>query len=124
MKRLDSCSVIVVLLAAAAGCKGDPTADLRTGVRSLALNPDVMFSDAGTTKAFDVEARDQQLNPIATEITVTSTNPAIATVKPDSTVPSADGAHFNFIVTAIAPGQTKLVATASGVSDTASVTVR
>ncbi len=97
MKRLDSCSVIVVLLAAAAGCKGDPTADLRTGVSSLALN---------------------------TEITVTSTDPAIATVKPDSTVPSADGAHFNFIVTAIAPGQTKLVATASGVSDTASVTVR
>ena len=39
-------------------------------------------------------------------------------------VPSADGAQFNFIVTAIAPGQTKLVATASGVSDTASVTVR
>lgn len=123
MKRLELCSVAVVLLAAA-GCKGDPTADLRTGVSSLALNPDVMFIDAGSTKAFDVEPRDQQLNPIAAPVTVTSTNTAIATVVPDSTLTSADGAHFNFIVTGVAKGTTMLVATAAGVSDTATVTVQ
>ena len=47
MKRLDFRSVVVVLLAAAAGCKGDPTADLRTGVSSVSMNPDVMFIDIG-----------------------------------------------------------------------------
>jgi len=123
MKRLDFCSVVVVLLAAAAGCKGDPTADLRTGVNSLALNPDLMFIDEGTTKAFEVVPRDQQLNPVAAQITVTSLDPNVITVAIDTTVPSADNAHFDYVVTAIAPGQTRIVASSGGISDTASVTV-
>lgn len=123
MKRLDLRSVVVVILAAAAGCKGDPTADLRTGVNSLALNPDLMYIDQGTTKGFEVVARDQQLNPVAASVTVTSADQAVVTVAPDNSVPSADGAHFDFVVTAVGAGQTKLVASASGVSDTATVTV-
>ena len=123
MKRLDLRSVVVVILAAAAGCKGDPTADLRTGVNTLALNPDLMYIDQGSTKGFEVVARDQQLNPVAAAVTVTSADEAVVTVAPDTSVPSADGAHFDYIVTAVGPGQTKLVASASGVSDTATVTV-
>jgi len=123
MKRLDFRSVVVVLLAAAGGCKGDPTADLRTGVSQLALNPDLMFIDQGATKPFEVVVRDQQLNPVAADVTVTSLNPSLATVAVDSSVPSADNAHHDFIVTAVAPGVAKLVATAGAVSDTAEVTV-
>ena len=58
MKRLDFRSVVVVLLAAAAGCKGDPTADLRTGVSSISLNPDLMYIDQGATKGLEAVARD------------------------------------------------------------------
>jgi len=123
MKRLDFRSVVVVLLAAAAGCKGDPTADLRTGVSSISLNPDLMYIDQGSTKGLEVVARDQQLNPIATELTVTSADPAIVTVALDSSIPSADGAHFDYIVKAVGPGQTKVIAAAAGVSDSLSVTV-
>ncbi|HEV2672119.1 MAG TPA: hypothetical protein VGU74_13575 [Gemmatimonadales bacterium] len=123
MKRLDFRSVVVVLLAAAAGCKGDPTADLRTGVSSLSLNPDLMYIDQGSSKALEVVPRDQQLNPIASEVTVTSADPAIVTVAIDSAVPSADGAHFDYIVTAVGPGQTKVIASTAGVSDSLTVTV-
>ena len=123
MKRLDFRSVVVVLLAAAAGCKGDPTADLRTGVNSLSLIPDLMFIEEGTTKPFEVIVRDQQLNPVAASVEVTSLSPAIVTVEVDSSVPSADNAHYNFLVDAVGPGQVMLVATAGGVSDTATVTV-
>ncbi len=123
MKRLDFRSVVVVLLAAAAGCKGDPTADLRTGVSSISLNPDLMYIDQGATKGLEVVARDQQLNPIPTAMTVTSADPAVVKVAIDTSIPSADGAHFDFIVTAVAPGLAKVVASANGVSDTAIVTV-
>lgn len=123
MKRLDFRTLVVVLLAAALGCKGDPTADLRTGVSQLALNPDLMFIDQGTTKPFEVVARDQQLNPVAAEVTLTSLDQAVVTVAVDSSVPSADNAHHDFIVTAVSVGQTKIVATSGGVSDTATATV-
>jgi hypothetical protein len=123
MKRLDFCSLVVVLLAAAAGCKGDPTSDLRKGVSQLGLNPDLMFIDSGTTKSFEVVPRDQQLNPVATAVTVTSSDPAIMTVAPDATSPSADNARQSFIVTAVAPGETQLVVTAAGVTSSATVTV-
>jgi hypothetical protein len=123
MKRLDFRSVVVVLLAAAAGCKGDPTADLRTGVSSVSMNPDLMFIDIGASKAFEVVVRDQQLNPVAAEVTVTSSDAAVFTVEADTSVPSADGAHHDFIVNAVGTGQARVRVSAAGVSDSASITV-
>lgn len=123
MKRLDFRSVVVVLLAAAAGCKGDPTADLRTGVNSVALNPDLMFIDEGSTKAFEVVVRDKQLNPVASPVTVTSSDAGVFTVAPDSSVPSADGAHHEFLITAVGTGQAAVRVSAGGVSDSATITV-
>lgn len=123
MKRLDFRSVIVVLLAAAAGCKGDPTSELRTGASQLALNPDLMFIDEGDKKPLEVTIRDQQLNPVAGTVQVASTNAAVFTVAPDTVATSADLANYNFNVTAVAPGQAKLVATSGGISDTATITV-
>lgn len=123
MKRLDFRMVGVVLLAAAVGCEGDPTADLRTGVNSLSLIPDLMFIEQGTSKPFEVIVRDQQLNPVAASVEVTSLSPTVVTVEVDESVPSADNAHHNFLVDAIGPGQAMLVATAAGVSDTATITV-
>ncbi len=123
MKRLDFRSVVVVLLAAAAGCKGDPTADLRTGVSSLAMNPDLMFIDDGASKPFEVVVRDQQLNPVAAEVTVTSSDAAVFTVAPDTTVPSADGAHHDYIITAVGTGQAVVRVSSGGVADSATITV-
>lgn len=123
MKRLDFRTVVVVLLAAAVGCKGDPTADLRTGVNSLSLIPDLMFIDQGTTKPFEVIVRDEQLNPVAATVEVTSLSPTVVTVEPDESVPTADSAHYNFLVDAVGAGQAMVVATAGGVSDTATITV-
>jgi hypothetical protein len=124
MKRLDFRTVVAVaFLAVAVGCKGDPTADLRTGVSLLSLNPNLMFIDKGTTKGFEVVVRDQQLNPVAAPVTVTSNNVAVFTVEPDMAVPSADNAHYNFIVTAVTTGQAKLIASADGVTDTATISV-
>lgn len=123
MKRLDFRTVVVVLLAAAAGCKGDPTADLRGGATSFTLIPDQMFIDEGTSRGFEVTIRDQQLNPVAGPVQITSLATSVVTVEPDTAAPSADGANYNFIVTAIAAGETKLVVTSGGISDTATVTV-
>jgi hypothetical protein len=124
MKRLDFRTVVaVVFLAVAVGCKGDPTADLRTGVSLLSLNPNLMFIDKGTSKGFEVVVRDQQLNPVAAPVTVSSTDVAVFTIEPDTAVPSADNAHHSFIVTAVGTGQAKLIASAGGVIDTATVSV-
>jgi hypothetical protein len=82
-----------------------------------------MFIDQGASKPFEVIVRDQQLNPVAATVEVTSLSPAIVTVEPDTTIPTATSAHYNFLVDAVGPGQAKLVATAGGVSDTATITV-
>jgi hypothetical protein len=123
MKRLDFRTVVVVLLAAAVGCKGDPTADLRTGASKLSLNPDLMYIDQGSTKPFDVTIRDEQLNPVAGTVEVTSSDAAVLTVAPDEVATSADGAKHSFIVTAVGPGQARLLASAGSVHDSALVTV-
>lgn len=124
MKRLDSRMVVAVMfLAAAAGCKGDPTSGLRGGVNNLSLNPDLMFIDQGASKGFEVVVRDEQLNPVAADVTVTSSNPAVFTVAPDTTAPSADNARHNFNITAVGPGQARVRVSAAGVSDSATITV-
>jgi hypothetical protein len=123
MKRLDFRTVVVVLLAAAAGCKGDPTADLRGGASQLGLNPDLMFIDSADTKPFAVTIRDQQLNPVAGRVEVTSSAPSIMTVEQDTAAGSADSANYNFLVNGISPGAAKLIVTSGGLADTATVSV-
>lgn len=116
-------AVAVLVFGAVASCKGDPTADLRGGPATIELNPDLMFVDLGATRDVAITVRDQQLNPIATAVTVTSTAPSIFTVAPDSAAPSADGARHNYLVTALAAGEAKLVVTSGGLADSATVTV-
>lgn len=124
MTRLDFRMVLaVVFLATAAGCKGDPTGDLRGGPAILSLNPTLIFIDDGDSRGFEVVVRDEQLNPVAASVTATSTNPAVFTIRPDTTVPSADNARHNFIVDAIATGQARIVVSGGGIEDTATVSV-
>ncbi|HMG17593.1 MAG TPA: hypothetical protein VK573_02620 [Gemmatimonadales bacterium] len=123
MKRLVFRSVVAMVFLAAAGCKGDPTADLRGGPAVLSLSPNLMFIDKGASKEFEVVVRDEQLNPVAAPVTVTSTNPAVFTVAADSEVPSPDNAHYLFIVNAVANGQAKIAVNGGGVADTATVNV-
>jgi hypothetical protein len=124
MKRLKFRTVVAVLVfGAVASCKGDPTADLRGGPTLIDFNPNLMFLDSGSTRDVTLTVRDEQLNPVASEVTVTSTAPTIFTVAPDSASPSAEGARSTWLITARAPGEAKLVATTGGVSDTATITV-
>jgi hypothetical protein len=124
MKRLDFRMVVaVVFVATVAGCKGDPTSGLRGGVNNLSLNPDLMFIAQGATKGFEVVVRDEQLNPVAAAVTVSSSDPAIFTIAPDSTVPSADNARHNFNIRAVGAGQARVRVSAGGVSDSATITV-
>lgn len=124
MKRLVLGMMVTAAgFAAAASCKGDPTASLRGGPARIDLNPNLMFVDSGATKDIIITVRDQQLNPVASPLTVTSLSPGIFTVVVDSENPSADGARTAFLVTGRNPGEGKLVATSGGVSDTAVVSV-
>lgn len=124
MKRLDFCLVAMVLVfGAVASCKGDPTADLRTGPSRIDFSPNLMFVDSGDARTLIVTVRDAQLNPVSSPVEVTTTAPGIFTVALDTTSPSADGARFTYIVTANAPGEASLVASTGGLSDTAVVTV-
>jgi len=124
MKRLAIRKIVAgTAVLAAAACAGDPTESLRTGPSNFSLRPDQMFVDSGTTRGFEVIVRDAQLNPVAASVTLTSTNPNIFTVGPDTAAPSGDGARYNFVVTARAPGEARLVVTSSGIADTATITV-
>jgi hypothetical protein len=124
MKRLDSRLLVAALVfSAVASCKGDPTAGERGGPARIDFNPNLMFLDSGSTRSIVVTVRDQQLNPFATPVTVTTTAPGIFTVAIDTTSPSADGARTTWIVTANAPGEALLVAATGGLSDTATIAV-
>lgn len=124
MKRLDFRMLVAVLgFGAVASCKGDPTAEFRNGPSRIDFAPNLMFVDSGSTRPIVVTVRDDQLNPVASPVTVTTTAPGIFSVAVDTTSPSADGARTTWIVTANAPGEAKLVATTGGLSDTATVTV-
>jgi hypothetical protein len=124
MKRVEFRTMVAVLVfGAVASCKGDPTADLRGGPAQLSLNPNLMFIDQGTSKGLEVVVRDAQLNPVAATVTATSSDPAVLTVAPDSSVPSADNARYNFSITAVGPGQARVLVSSGGISDSTSVTV-
>jgi hypothetical protein len=76
---------MVSLLAAAlvAGCSGDPTEDLRTGISSLTASPSTLNVTLGKNKTTLVTAVDSQGNQITSTFEVTDVGPGI-TVKRDS----------------------------------------
>jgi hypothetical protein len=124
MKRLVIRTIVVgATLLAAAACAGDPTESLRTGPSILSLSPNVMFIAQDSTKSLEVTVRDQQLNPVPLPVSVSSRDPAVFTVAADTGAPSVDGARFTFVVSAVAPGQSRLIVTAGGLTDSATITV-
>jgi hypothetical protein len=108
---------------AALACRGDPTGSLRGGPKSIDVSAAVMFIDAGSGKPISVVVRDEQQNPLAADVTVSTVSGAIATVAADTTIPSPNGSEHNFIVTGVAPGQTKLVVQSGGLADTATLNI-
>ena len=122
MKRLGY-SAVIAGLAWAAACASDPTSVLRNGLKSLTVDPDVMFINEGDGRGLNVIPRDEQLNPVAAAVTVASSDDNIATVDEDPGQPSTDGSNHRYNITAVAPGQAKIAVTAGGVSDTAVINV-
>jgi len=124
MKRLAIRTIVVgATLLAAAACAGDPTESLRTGPSILSLNPNLMFISQDSIKSLEVIVRDRQLNPVPQAVSVLSRDPAVFTVVPDTSAPSVDGARFTFVVSGLTPGQSRLVVTSGGLTDSATVTV-
>lgn len=123
MKRQHIGAVLAGAAFAALACRGDPTSSLRGGAKFVDISAAVMFIDAGSGKPVSVVVRDEQQNPLAVDVTVNMVNTAVATVAADTTVPSPNGSEHNYIVTAVAPGQTKLVVQGGGVADTATINV-
>jgi hypothetical protein len=121
MKRVYGFLTGVVL--AIGACKGDPTSSLRNGPASLTVKPNTFVIDTGQTEALVITIRDAQLNPVAGTVTVTSANQTIAKVVRDTTLPPVDSSKASFQVTALSPGQTKLMVNGAGVIDSAVVNV-
>jgi hypothetical protein len=123
MKRLHTREILAGVLLAALACRSDPTSSLRGGAKSLDLSTNVMFVSAGATKSLKVVVRDEQLNPLAADVTVGSNNAAIITVAADTSVPLANGTTHSYVITAVAPGHTTLSVQSSGLSDSVAVSV-
>jgi len=111
-------AVAVGLLA----CQGDPTASLRGGPFLITATPDLMFIAEGDERSVVVSVEDEQLNPLALDVTATSANPSVFTVRSDP-LPATNKARSAFIVTAVAPGQAALTLMGGGLSKTATVNV-
>ncbi len=121
MKRLRIVRILGGAAFAALACRGDPTASLRGGAKSIDLSSNVMFIDSGASKPLQVVVRDEQLNPLAADVTVTSAAPTIAAVAADTTTPTANGVNHNYVVKGIIPGPTKIVVQSGGVTDSTRV---
>jgi hypothetical protein len=126
MKRLHTREILAGVLLAALACRGDPTASLRAGPKSLDVQPLVMFVDEGSSRALSVVVRDEQLNPLIATVSATTPDPAVVSVSPDTTVPFPNGTPQTFQVTAVGLGTTgmgRVVVASNGLADTAAVTV-
>jgi len=121
MKRLRIVRVLSGAAFAALACRGDPTASLRGGAKSIDLSSNIMFIDSGSAKPLQVVVRDEQLNPLAADVTVSSAAPTIAAVASDTLTPTANGVIHNYVVKGIIPGPTKIVVQSGGVSDSTRV---
>jgi hypothetical protein len=81
-----------------------------------------MFVSEGEERSVIVGVEDEQLNPLALDVTATSANPSVFTVRRD-TLPATNNARTRFIVTAVAPGQAALTLAGGGLTRSATVNV-
>src|SRR5258708_493395 len=126
MKRLHTREILAGVLLAALACRGDPTASLRAGPKSLDVQPLVMFVNEGSSRALSVVVRDEQLNPLMATVLATTPDPTVVSVSTDTTVPFPNGTPQTFQVTAVGLGTTgsgRVVVASNGLADTALVTV-
>jgi|SRR5690242_5336752 len=124
MKRQHIGAVLAGAAFAALACRGDPTSSLRGGPKFVDLSSNVMFLGVGDGKPLQVTIRDEQLNPVAVDVSVSSKATGIATVAADTTLPFPNGDTHNFIVTAVGLGTTYIVVTAAGLRDSTEVIVQ
>ena len=52
-------------------CQGDPTASLRGGPFLITATPDLMFISEGEERSVIASVEDEQLNPLAVDMTAT-----------------------------------------------------
>ena len=125
MKRRYIRMILAGLAFVAWGCRGDPTAQFRSGPASLSLSINFGFLGVGKTGPVLVVAQDAQLNPVPLDpINATSANPAVATVAPDASRQFPDGVTHPFVITGVAAGTTTVTFAGGGVKDSVVVNVQ
>jgi hypothetical protein len=116
-------SILTVMLVSsyALACDDNPVSSDRDNSVALSLNPSHAIVDAADTTRVDVNSRNQYGAPTREAVTFTACDAKIA-VEPDPTV--VDVEHPNrTLVIAGTLGSTCVVATAAGLTDTATVSV-
>lgn len=124
MKRLFIGSILAALAAAVvSSCRGDPTASLRTGLKSIAVNPSLIFMSEGDVKSISASPLDDQLNPVDATVSASSQDASVVTVAENPDAPSPTNSEGNFTLTGVAPGRTNVDFSSGGVTGTAVVNV-
>jgi|SRR2546421_5183114 len=117
--------ILAGLVFAAWACRGDPTAEFRSGPASLSLSLNFGSIEVGKQGPVLVVARDAQLNPVPLDpINATSADPTIATVAPDASRQFPDGVTHPFVITGVAAGTTTVTFAGGGVNDAVVVNVQ
>jgi len=125
MRRRYIGTILAGLAFAAWACRGDPTAELRSGPATLSLSINFGALEVGKKGPVLVVARDAQLNPIPLDpINATSADQTIATVAADTSRHFADGATHPFLITGVAAGTTTVTFTGGALKDSVVVTVQ
>ncbi|MGD2136165.1 MAG: hypothetical protein PVF27_08395, partial [Gemmatimonadales bacterium] len=114
-------SLAVLLLVA--GCLDDPTAALRGGVERVLIERTYAELDAGGEITVNASAYDAQGNALGTLPSVSSADPAIATVTVDTVVSGDPLPRTTFTIVGVGYGTTSIIAEAGGMADTTTVVV-
>jgi hypothetical protein len=114
----------VVAAALAVACKTNPLAGLAGTPAVLSVAPTAFHDSLKGTVNVTVRVLDQSLGPIVATPTATSSAPGVATVGPGvGVLPDPSGTSTTFGVTAVAAGTAVIRFSASGLTDSATVTV-
>src|SRR5689334_21865252 len=118
MKQRYIGMILAGLVFAAWGCRGDPTAQFRSGPASLSLSINFGLLDVGKQGPVLVVARDAQLNPVPLDpINATSASATVATVAADTSRHFPDGVTHPFLITGVAAGTTTVTFTGGAFKD-------